>query len=270
MLISLHTNPAVNGLLRQMRVTETEMARTTERLATGKRINRAADGPADLTRAQRLRAQLASLAIARDGLLDAQGMADVADSALGSIDDALTAIRDLAVRYQNDTLSAADRAALQQEADQLWEHIQTVRATTSFSDIKLLDGTGQDATFITTPDGTGAITVHTVDVNELIGQDAPFDLSQAGVIDTIDQAVEAVNAERAAYGAIHNLLGFAAQALDGQYANLDAARSRIEDADMAFEAAKLTRLRIQQQAQAALLAQANTQPQMVLKLLGSD
>jgi flagellin len=218
------------------------------RLATGKRIASAADDPAGLAISERLAAQIKGLKAARRNAEDEIGVAQVAEGGLGTISDALTRMRELAVQSANGTLQPAEKNALQLEFAQLLAHIDQTAASTRFNDRELL------------PD-VRATTLGLASLSIGAGGDPN------AAIGALDAAIGTVSSKRAHFGATQNSLSRTIESMANQIENLSAAHSRIVDVDIAAETAELTKNRILQEAAISVLAQAIHQPRIALRLL---
>src|SRR6185295_806057 len=125
---------------RQLTATGSALSKSMEKLSSGYRINRAADDSAGLAISEKLRAQIGGLAQAQRNGQDAISLVSTAEGAMSEVHSMLQRVRELAVQYNNGTLSAADRSAIQNEVTQLGGEIQRIAAQTSFNDVALLTG----------------------------------------------------------------------------------------------------------------------------------
>jgi flagellin len=206
---------------------------------------------------------------------DGVSMVQVADGALGGVNDMLQRIRDLSVQAANGTLTDQQRSNLDQEVQSIVAEMARVAADTEFNGVKILSGSvATAANAVTLQVGANgaqviAFTIGTMSASDLgisgiaIGTAA----SATQAIASVDAAIRQVNASRAAMGAIQNRLEQTISRLDLTSENLQAAESRVRDADMATEMIDFTRNQILQQSGTAMLAQANQAPQTILRLL---
>ena len=247
-----------------------------ERLASGKRVNGAADDAAGLAIANRLTAEINGINQGIRNASDAQGMLAVAEGALEQVHALLLRMRELAVQSANETNSSADRHHLQTEVAQLEAEIQRVADDTTWAGITLLaGGLSTGATFQIGPRNTDTIVI------SLSAIDATTDLDKGGLvlqnhvstqdnamayIATIDNAISIISADRGKYGATMNRLDHAMANLQNVATNLAVAKGRIMDADFAAESSNLARTQVLQQASMAMLAQANASKQNILSL----
>lgn len=256
-----------------------------ERLSSGKRINSAADDAAGLAIASRMTTTVIGKEVATRNANDGISLIQTAESALGSISNILQRMRELAVQADNGTNSASDKASLQAEITQLLSEIQNTATKTSFNGISLLDGTTPNVTLHvgngaadtlsfsigdnqTTALGHAELTLDALDVTGTTNVITTGSANGAqDAILAIDAALDQVSAKRAEFGALQNRLEFTVDNLTSSKSNTEAARSRIEDADMAAETSNMTKQRVLVQSAIAMLSQANQSPQMVLQLL---
>jgi len=251
------------------------LQKSMERLSSGYRINKAGDDAAGLQLSETLRAQIRGSQKALDNTQDGINVLNLADGALQQITDNLQRMRELAVQGANDTYSAAQRSAINAEISQLSADIDRIAKATQFNGKTLLDGNttamvihlGPNSTANDLLDVASAFTQATA-----LGIGASsLDVSTAGAasstITNLDTALAAVNSQRGRIGAFTNRLEGAANNLSIAIENFSASESRIRNVDVAQESANLTRNQILQQASAAMLAQANSAPQLALQLL---
>jgi flagellin len=257
-----------------------------EKLASGYRVNRAADDAAGLAISEKMRGQVGGLAQAQRNAQDAISLVQTGEGALNEVHSMLQRIRDLKVQYSNGTLETGDKQAISAEVQQLGKEISDITTKTEFNGIKLLNG-GTAVTFqvgaesadtidLTRPTlsaaigsaGTGGLD-EIIDIGaatSVVAADALFAAS-AMSLDVIDEAIKNVSNARANFGAIQNRLEHRLNNLATYQENLVASESRIRDVDMAQEMVNFTKLGILQQAGTSMLAQANQSPQSVLSLL---
>lgn len=285
MTINIRTNIASLGAQRNLSQSSGLLQTSFERLSSGLRINRARDDAAGLAIAEALRsdARIASVGIrnASDGV----SIISIADQAIGQIGSVLTRLAELAEQSANGVYGNTQRSALQNEFDALVEEMERIALTTEFNGLKLLTG-NQQVTFQVGFDGSSLSQVTfsgvgaTLQALGLAGagtstmlysiSGATSEASQSAArltIDAINSAITSVTRNRGTLGAAEARLEVAVNNLQVARENFKAAESRIRDVDVAQESAELTRLNILQQAGAAVLAQANAQPQLALQLL---
>jgi flagellin len=244
-----------------------------QRLSTGSVLRR--DDPAGWAVAGRMRARARSLEVAARNTLDGISLVQTAESALGSSSELLIQMRELAIQAANGTLSGGDRQSLQEEFEQLRDEIDRVANSTDFNDIPLLNGSGGSVS-LQVGSQTSSYDVFdlslqdaTVDALNLDGLDFSSSTAINDAIAAIDTAITSVNETRGRFGAYQSGLERRERAISIERENLEAAASRITDVDIAQESANLVRNQIMQQAALSLLAQANQQPQLMLRLIES-
>jgi len=273
----INTNVMSLNAQRNLSTTSASMATTVQRLSSGLRINSARDDAAGLAISQRMTAQIRGMEQAIRNANDGISLAQTAEGALGEIANNLQRIRELAVQAANGTYEAKDKQALQKEVQQLQGEILRVVDSTKFNGRQLLNAddntisiqvgasaTAQDKIDITLNNIKTALSGITGSGFTVSGMAAGAGATQ---LDDLDDALQEVNEARADLGAIQNRFASAIANLQVSSENLQASRSRIQDADYAKETAELTRTQILQQAGTAMLAQAKAIPQSVLSLL---
>jgi flagellin len=286
MSINIRTNvPSINAQ-KNLERSSKRLSTAFERLSSGFRINRAADDAAGLAIAESLKAQskIASVGIrnANDGI----STINIADKALEEISNNLSRLGELAQQSANGIYSNMQRSALQQEFTAITSEIERIAYTTSFNGRLLLssseetifqvgfDGSSLSQVGFTSVRGTLsalglAAANSSVHVYSISGSDQFVSQSAARfALDAINIAIQSAARQRGTLGAAESRLGTTINNLQVARENFIAAESRIRDTDVAAEAAELTRLNILQQAGAAVLAQANQQPQLALQLIG--
>jgi flagellin len=275
--IRITTNVAAMTAQRHLANATARVTRSMERLSSGLRINRAADDPAGLAMSERLRAQVRALEVAARNAADGISELQVADGALESVSDMLIRMTELAEQAMNGTVSNEQRGYLDSEFQAMVEEIDRIAETVSFNGFNLLDGSGGDP-LIQAGTGSGAWSQIPIGLGRsftaaALGLDG---LSLAGdpaswaeqPLDAIRDALQSVSAGRASFGASQNRLETAIRLSQNQAENLAAADSRIRDIDYAAEISELTSAQILQQMAVAILAQAQRQPALALRLLG--
>jgi flagellin len=259
-----HNVEALNAH-RQLQATSDKLSKSMERLSSGYRINRAADDAAGLAISEKMRGQISGLGQAQRNLQDAVSMVQTAEGTLQEVHSMLQRVRELAVQYKNGTLSAGNQAALQSEVNQLASEIDRLGTSADFNGIKLLNA-AQLITFQVGANDGESIGVATISLGATLSAGV-FNLSQANAISQVDQAIDAISAQRAVFGAVQNRFEHSLANISIYQENLVAAESRIRDVDMAAETVEMTKDQILSQAGTAMLAQANQIPQNVLQLL---
>jgi flagellin len=270
MALRIQNNVEAFNAHRNLTGTSNRLATSMERLSSGYRINRAADDAAGLAISERLRGQIGGLDQAQRNVQDAVSLVQTAEGSLTEVHAMLQRVRELAVQFKNGSLSNADRTAIQSEVNQLASEIERIGQSAEFNGIKVLNTT-QTVSFQVGSDDGEVISVSLISLGATTGGIGVsyFALTQAGQTDIaeIDTAIDVVSAQRSAFGAIQNRLGYTLENAAIYQENLTASESRIRDVDMAKEMVNFTKLQILQQAGTSMLAQANQSSQGVLSLL---
>ncbi|MEO7335902.1 MAG: flagellin [Caldimonas sp.] len=266
MSMMINTNLASMNAQRNMGTSQSSLSTAMQRLSSGLRVNSAKDDAAGLAIGQRMDAQARGMNVAVRNTNDGISMAQTADGALSTVTDALQRMRELAVQAANGSNGTTDRANLDTEFQQLASEITDIAAQTKFNGTAII-GAGAGAQVFQVGANVGdTMTVTTSAVTTVGGGVTTAALANTAIT-AIDSKLDAINTDRATYGAAMNRLSFASSNLQVASENQSAARSRIMDADFASETAALSRANILQQAGNAMVAQANQLPQQVLTLL---
>ncbi|MFM5229023.1 flagellin B [Aeromonas media] len=301
--MSLYINTNVSSLNAQRNMMNSTKSLDTSytRLASGLRINSAKDDAAGLQIANRLTSQINGLDQGNRNANDGISVAQTAEGAMDEVTSMLQRMRSLAQQSANGSNNADDRVALQQEYSQLMTEIDRVSSDTTFGGQKLLDGNykgtfqvgadaGQTISFKMTSAFTIAgiakatkssavisVTATAAEPYKVVASTGPVTTSDVNSVSTADNAqkamanldfmIKAVDSKRAELGAVQNRFDSTIRNQANVSENVNAARSRIRDADFATETANMTKQNILQQAASTILAQANQRPQSALSLL---
>lgn len=277
MSISIHNNTSSLSAQRLLGRTSKSLQGNLTKLTSGLRINSAADDAAGLAVSSEMKVDMRSLNQAKRNANDAISVLQTAESAMGQQGDILTRMRELSVQANNATLNNSQRDALNQEFTQLQTEFDRIATNTTFNGTSLLDGTIAAGSGLDIQIGVESGDTVTVEVEDTtaatLGVDAAtINLSSTGdpaaAMTAIDAALETVNGERSKVGAMQNRMDVAIENLSSTYENTAAAHGRIVDVDVASEMASFTKNQVLMQAGSSMLAQANSQPQMALGLLG--
>lgn len=271
----IYNNVEAANAHRVLSNTNNSLSKSMERLSSGLRINRAADDAAGLAVSEVMRSQIRGMGVASRNAQDGVSLVQVADGALGNVGDMLQRVRDLAVQAANGTLTDSQRSNLDAEVQQVLTEINATGNQTEFNGIKILSGavaTGASAVTLQVGANGGqqiAFTIGTVGTTALTinGLGVSTAAAASAAIVSIDAAIGAVTTQRSNLGAIQNRLEQTIGRLGVTSENLQAAESRIRDADMASEMISFTKNQILQQSGMSMLSQANSAPQSVLSLL---
>ena len=277
-MIVQHNMTALNAN-RQLGITNTNLSKSTEKLSSGYRVNRAADDAAGLSISEKMRGQIRGLNQASTNAQDGTSLIQTAEGALSEIHSVLQRMRELTVQASNDTYVTADRAAIALEVRALTSEIDRIANQTEFNTMKLLSGTfknkvlqvGANAkqiiSFSISSMGSSNLGVINTKVAAAISV-ATTGNTITSIISLVNSALTKVSLQRSTLGAIQNRLEHTIANADNTSENLQSAESRIRDLDMAKEMVSYSKSSILQQAGQSMLAQANQSTQGVLSLLG--
>ena len=272
-MLSINTNVGALTAARSSYSVNKSMETSMERLASGKRINSAADDAANLAISTRITAEIQGLKQSIKNAADAQSLLNVTEGALSEVHTILLRMRELAVQSSNDTVRDQDRDVLQMEVAQLEAEIQRISDDTTWSGMTLLAGgftTG--ATFQIGPRDTDTIqiSIEAIDATTAsalaLSSHVSLQANAQDYIVTIDNAISKISEQRGKYGATINRLDHAMANMANIVTNLSTSKGRIMDADFAAESANLARTQVLQQASMAMLSQANASKQNILAL----
>lgn len=271
-MLAIKNNLMAEGAARHLGKSYDALARSVERLSSGLRINSAKDDAAGLAVRELMRADIAVIKQGSRNAMDAISMLQTMEGAMGSIDAVLIRMKELAEQAATGSYSEQQRNIMNNEFQQMIAEIQRIATTTEFNSINMLNSaTGTNVVHF----GVNSfIEVNSVDVRPsnlidsatitIAGADGT-NAQQALVL--VNEAIQRKDSARASFGYMMNRLESTNEVLNIQAENLMAAESRISDVDVATEMAALTRNQVLAQAGVAMLAQANTMPQMALTLL---
>jgi len=274
-MVVQHNVTAMNAS-RQLGITTGIQAKSSEKLSSGYKINRAADDAAGLAISEKMRRQIKGLTQASTNAQDGISAVQTAEGALNEVHEMLQRMDQLATQAANDTLTSDDRAYIQQEVDALVSEIDRTSSATKFNETNLLDGSFSGKNLQVGTDNVatdtisvsiGAMSSSGIGVNGVSVTGSTGDNARAQ-IETIKSAIQSVSSQRADLGAIQNRLEHTIKNLDNVNENTTAAESQIRDTDMAAEMVKYSNNNILAQAGQSMLAQANQTNQGVLSLLG--
>ena len=274
-MIVKHNLQAMNSN-RMLGLNTSTLSKSTEKLSSGYKINRAADDAAGLSISEKMRRQVRGLTQASANAQDGVSMVQTAEGALNEVHDMLQRLNELAVKANNGTLQSEDVGYIHDEVNQLVSEIERTANDTKFNKLDLLNA---DTTY-TLQVGAEANQVITVTMSKMnagsIGVSAlsgatvgaaATAISKGAAITVIDNAIQSVSRFRSSLGAVQNRLEHTINNLDNVAENTQSAESRIRDTDMATEMVQYSNNQILAQAGQAMLAQANQANQGVLSLL---
>ena len=290
-MVVQHNMTAANAN-RMLGVTTSAQAKSSEKLSSGYKINRAGDDAAGLTISEKMRSQIRGLNKASDNAQDGVSLIQVAEGALSETHSILQRMNELATQAANDTNTTADRNAIQSEINQLTSEIDRIQSTTQFNTMNLIDGSysGKNLQVGSLSGQSIVISISNMDASSLFGSANTTANLNAGndttptiatnskvfvssyasagtAMKTIQSAISKVSSQRSYLGAVQNRLEHTIANLDNISENTQSAESRIRDTDMAEEMVTYSKNNILAQAGQSMLAQANQSTQGVLSLL---
>ena len=249
-----------------------------EKISSGKKINSAKDNPLKIEQSENFRMQIRSLEMANKNLQDSTSMIQVADTAMGTISEALIRMKELTVQAANKTTNEADRKLIQDEIDVLRSHIDDTAKNTEFNGNKLLvngnvtDNSKPDYVEMQIGSNVGDsigipffnVSSETLGIDKL---DVVNDATKA--LNFIDEALKDVNGCRAKYGAVQNRLENSIEITSSSSYIYEKSSSDINDADIALEMAEIARTSILMESATAMMAQSNNFPKDMLNILAN-
>ena len=267
-MVVQHNMQAMNAS-RTLNITAGQAAKSTEKLSSGYRVNRAADDAAGLSISERMRRQIRGLDRASTNAQDGVSAVQTAEGALTEVHSMLQRINELAVQGANGTNSTKDFEAINSEVQALKTEISRIGSTTDFNGKKLLNGVSVNI-FV----GYNAVSMNRIKISGTTLSTVASKISSVNsttsaeeLITAVTSAIQHISTARSNFGAVQNRLEHTIDNLDNIVENVTAAESRIRDTDMADEMVKYSKNNILQQAGQSMLAQANQSTQGVLSLL---
>lgn len=274
--LRIATNVESMAAQRNLGISSAAQKSSLEKLASGTRITKAADDAAGLAIAEKMRA---SIRTARQDVRNANdgiSMIQTAEGGMSEVGNILVRFRELSTQAASDTLSNTERGFIDKEVQQLRAEVDRIAKATEFNGHKLLDGEGGTLDIQVGLNNNAELDRFSYDTAKTnISVDA-LGLDGINVIDKhsaqenlgkVDNAIKVLSENRAELGALQNRLQSSINSLNIYDENISAARSRIYDVDMASETAELTKNNILTQAGTSVLAQANQNNMLALKLL---
>ncbi len=271
------TNVAAINAQRNLSGSQRMIGKSMAQLASGSRINIAADDAAGLAISEGLKASIRSSAQAQRNANDGISMVQTAEGGLNEIGNIVVRLRELGIQASSDTVGEVERGFLNKEVDQLKSEVQRISSVTTWGKTKLLDGSTptfdfQVGIFNNAEEDRisfdASQNVATLDALGLSGLDYTSKEGAQTALESLDSAQELVNGYRANLGALQNRLTSTVDNLGVAHENMSAANSRIRDTDVAQASAEMVRNNILLQAGTSTLAQANSSNQLALKLIG--
>jgi flagellin len=258
---------------RQLGITTGQLSKSTEKLSSGYRINRAGDDAAGLSISEKMRGQIRGLEQASTNAQDGISMIQTAEGALNETHSILQRMRELTVQAANDTNVSTDRNSIKEELTALTCEVTRIAKQTEFNTMKLLSGgiKGKNLQVGANKDQKISFTIKNMTAKGLsitgVAGNVSTHTKATKQLSTLDAAIKSVSSQRSKLGALQNRLEHTIANADNTAENLQAAESRIRDVDMAKEMVTYSKNNILQQAAQSMLAQANKSTQGVLSLL---
>lgn len=274
--LRIATNTAAQTVQKNIKQTGKASSEALEKLSSGKRINKSADDAAGLAIAKNMEAQVKGLRQASRNANDGISMVQTAEGAMNETSNILVRLRELSVQAASDTIGDTERGFLDKEYQQLVQEVDRIAESTKFGSINLLNGSGSemDIQVGTFAGDSGQIqydpsqTNATASALNISGLSVASKDDARGSMENIDEAITSLSEQRANLGAVQSRLQSSVNNLEIQATNLDASRSVIEDADVAFESSRLASANVAKQAGISSLAQANNLNSQALRLVG--
>lgn len=274
--MSLRIHSSVGSIVAQRHI-EAASLRTEhalKALASGKRIVSPGDDAAGLAISENLRAQMSGLKSAKINAAGAVSLIQVAEGGLSEQTNVIVRLRELAIQASSDNVSDVERGYLQEEYENMLQEFDRIANTTRYGQQYLLSGSGEQFEFQVGPDAGEENIVryslnsdsrsYSIGINGTRVDDQD-DAREA--LEYIDEGLTKLSGIRAHFGAFQSRFQAAINNLDVQHENIASARSRISDADIAYESSELASAQVQQMAALAVLAQANTLPEKATRLI---
>jgi flagellin len=277
--MGLRVNTNVQSLAAQRNLGVNNMAQKSsiEKLASGSRINHAADDAAGLAISEKMRADIRSVRQDVRNANDGISMIQTAEGAMTEVSNILVRFRELSVQAASDTVGDTERGFIDKEVQQLKQEVTRIANSTEFNGHKLLNGEGESMDIQVGLNNNSDLDRFHYDVSKTnvsldalgIGSVSVADKGSAqNNLGSIDEAIKNLSGNRAELGALQNRLQSSINSMQIYDENMSAAKSRISDVDMASETAELTKTNILSQAGVSVLSQANQNNQLALKLIG--
>ena len=258
---------------RNLGISEDMSSKSTEKLSSGYRINRAGDDAAGLSISEKMRSQIRGLNQASTNAQNGISLIQTAEGALNEVHSIIQRMDELSVQAANDTNVSADRSAIAKEMTQLTTEITRIATTTQFNKQNILNGDFTNKNIQVGANANELIGISITDVKTTVsdaiaaGTKVNTFTDAQTAITNIQKSITALSTQRSTLGAIQNRLEHTTANLDNISENTQAAESRIRDTDMAEEMVTYSKNNILQQAGQSMLAQANQANQGVLSLL---
>lgn len=273
--LRINTNVASIAAQKQLSKNQHRLEHAQNAISSGKRIVNAADDAAGLAISENIRGQTAGLKMAKQNALNAQSLIQVSEGGLNEISNILIRLRELGVQAASDTVSDVEREFLNQEAVQLVSEADRIAKSTRFGNKELLSNGDEELEFHVGPFAGEENVIRATVSADATASTLGFDGVEVGskddardTLEAVDEALVSIGKIRADFGAVQSRLMSTHSNTEIQFENLSAAKSRIADADIAYESAEMASAQILQSAAVNVLAAANSNGASALKLIG--
>lgn len=272
--LRIGTNLAAMAATRFIRLSQNQTEKALVQLASGSRFSAPGENPAGYAISEHLRGQVQGLRASRMNADNAISFVQVAEGGLNEQNNLLIRMRELAIQAASDTVSDVERNFLEQEFQGLKSEVDRIAKTTQYGSTQLLTGSGRNFEFQVGPyrsaDNKINFALNSNTTSEALEISALRVADQddaSDAIELIDSALDRMGQARSSFGAIQGRLQSVVNHLSNQEYNIEEARSKIADTNVAEAVTQMTLGKIRNEVQAAVLAQANQTPQVALKLI---
>lgn len=275
--LRINTNIQSLAAQRHLAINGDHQRSSLDHLASGSRINKAADDAAGLAISEKLKANIRSIRQANRNANDGISLIQVAEGGMNEISNIFIRLRELSTQAASDTIGVTERVFIDKEVQQLKAEVDRIANVTEFDGVRLLNGSSAALEFQVGINNNPLLDRFTFESAELNSSLSNFGLDGVSTITKesaqqnlamLDSAIDHLNSNRATLGALQNRMQSTVANLSVFRENLEAANSRIRDTDMAEETSEMIKNNILTQATVSVLSQANQTPQLALKLLG--
>ncbi len=272
----INSNISAQQAVRQVGNAHDGLAKSLERISTGRRINSASDDASGMAIASRLKSRALSMGQAMKNVSDGVSIAQVADGALGQMSDILQSVRTQVVQAANDSQSLESRQAIQSEINGSLTALNEIAQSTSFNGQPLLSGNFVNKSFSTGQGSSIEISIDAMDVSKLgnseTGSLSGIDVTTAqgaqDALGVVDEALDQVSRVQSNIGSTQNQFTTSYEALYTGRINLEAAQSQIMDVDIAEESMVMNQMKLLEKASTFALVQANVSKGNLINLIG--
>lgn len=238
------------------------------RIASGKRINSAADDASGLAIAKKLERQSGGLDAGASNIRDGIGVANIKDGALSTMQDSLQRIRELSIKASNGLYGDSEKQMMQDEVDQLLEDIQSTAVGTGFNEMKLMDGSMADMNIASNPDGSGMKIQMENTTLKSLGLEG-YHVTGEFDISVVDKAMDKISSARSNTGAVTNAMESAYSYNTGASLELTGSQSRIEDLDIPKAVSEEKKNKLMEDYRTGMMRKQMDNNSLVLKMFGA-